>query len=123
MASRGGKRDGAVRPRGYRRSTQASEYRRFYNTKAWSAARQAQLSAHPLCELCEETGRMTPATVVNHRKAHKGDWALFIDPANHQSVCAPCHDGAIQSYERTGSMRGCDESGMPLDPNHPWNCA
>lgn len=103
------------------RSERAHEYRRLYNTKAWKEARKAQLSRQPLCELCEETNRTVPASVVNHKKPHKGDWSLFIDPANHQSVCKPCHDGAIQSFERTGDMRGCDESGAPLDPNHPWN--
>lgn len=105
------------------RSEQAQAYRHFYKTKAWQQARAAQLSSQPLCELCLEAKRTVPATVVNHKTPHKGDWQLFIDPTNHQSVCKPCHDGAIQSFERTGDMRGCDESGVPLDPCHWWNKA
>lgn len=103
------------------RSEEAKAWRSFYNRKAWKDARRVQLQFHPLCELCAEVKRRAPATVVNHRKAHKGDWALFIDPANHQSVCAPCHDGSVQSYERTGNIVGSDETGAPLDPNHHWN--
>lgn len=105
------------------RSQQAHEYRRLYKTKAWQEARKAQLSKQPLCELCQDRGKTVPASVVNHKEPHKGDWSLFIDQTNHQSVCKPCHDGAIQSYEKTGSMRGCDESGLPLDPCHWWNKA
>jgi 5-methylcytosine-specific restriction protein A len=66
--------------------------------------------------------------VVNHRTPHKGDWSLFIDPANHQSVCKPCHDGPIQSAERTGKATiriGYSEAtgpdGLPTDPRHPFN--
>ena len=34
----------------------------------------------------------TRATVVDHIKPHRGSWPLFIDPANHQSLCKRCHD-------------------------------
>jgi 5-methylcytosine-specific restriction enzyme A len=103
------------------RSPEAEGYRKLYKLSAWKRAREAQLSKQPLCELCLERGRVVPASIVNHRKPHKGDWQRFIDPANHQSACKPCHDGAIQSYERTGRMAGSDSSGLPTDPNHPWN--
>ena len=43
---------------------------------------------------------MTLATIVNHRTPHRGDWALFIDPANHESTCKPHHDRDIQAGER-----------------------
>lgn len=105
------------------RSPTAAQYRKLYATAAWKGARVAQLSRQPLCERCHKAGRITPATVVNHRTPHKGSWSLFIDPRNHESVCKPCHDGAIQSEERTGQVRGVDESGRPLDPSHPWHRA
>jgi len=61
-------------------------------------------------------------TVVNHRRPHRGDWALFIDPRNHESVCKPCHDSAIQREEKRGlSCVGVDVTGRPTDPSHPWN--
>ncbi|MDN3627161.1 hypothetical protein [Methylobacterium isbiliense] len=48
-------------------------------------------------------GEVVPASVVNHRRPHRGEWALFIDPENHESVCKPCHDREIQREERAGS--------------------
>ena len=26
-----------------------------------------------------------------------------------------------QEFEKSGTLRGCDVHGRPLDPNHPWN--
>ena len=104
-----------------RRSPEAAGYRRLYKLAAWKRAREAQLHRQPLCELCLERHRTTEAKVVNHRQPHKGNMTLFLDPENLQSACAPCHDGPVQSYERTGRMRGCDANGVPLDASHHWS--
>lgn len=103
-----------------RRSPEAAAYRRLYKLAAWKRAREAQLHRQPLCELCLERGITRAADTVNHRQPHKGDMTLFLDPANLQSVDRHCHDGAVQSYERTGRMRGCDANGVPLDASHAW---
>jgi 5-methylcytosine-specific restriction enzyme A len=103
-----------------RRSPEAAAYRKLYKTAAWKHARATQLARQPLCELCLERGITRAATVVNHRQPHKGDMTLFLDPKNLQSVDSDCHDGPIQSYERTGRMRGCDADGVPLDKGHHW---
>jgi 5-methylcytosine-specific restriction endonuclease McrA len=103
------------------RSDEARQWRRLYKTAAWQQARQAQLAREPLCERCKSEGRLVPATVVNHRRPHKGDTTLFFDPANHESVCKPHHDSAIQSEERLGYAKGCDVTGRPRDAGHPWN--
>jgi hypothetical protein len=107
--------------RPHSRSAEAEAYRRWYKTPAWKAARSTQLARQPLCERCEKAGRIRPATVVHHRKAHKGDWSLFIDPENHESLCAPHHDTLVQREEARGYTIGCDEAGRPMDPGHPWN--
>lgn len=104
-----------------RRSPEARQWRRLYKLSAWRTARAAQLARQPLCERCLTEGRVTAATVVNHRTPHKGDVGLFLDPGNHESLCAPCHDGPVQSEERLGYAKGCDASGRPLDIGHPWN--
>jgi 5-methylcytosine-specific restriction endonuclease McrA len=65
-----------------------------------------QLSKQPLCERCEAKGRVEAATVVNHRKRHRGDLVLFFDPANHESTCKRCHDRDIQREERADDT-GC----------------
>lgn len=59
---------------------------------AWRKARAGYLAAHPLCVECEGGGRLTPATVVDHRAPHRGDRALFWDRNNWQPLCARCHD-------------------------------
>lgn len=96
-------------------------YHRWYSLKAWKIARDRQLARWPLCGRCQKAGRVTVATVVNHRKPHRGDWALFIDPENHESVCKDHHDGLIQREEARGYIIGSDIEGRPVDPAHPWN--
>ena len=62
-----------------------------------------------------------PAIAVDHVTPHKGDEALFFDEDNWSPLCKPCHDGAKQEFEKSGTIRGCDVNGIPLDPAHPWN--
>jgi 5-methylcytosine-specific restriction enzyme A len=100
----------------FRRSSAA----RGYDAR-WRAYRLSYLDDHPFCSLCAAVGRLTAATVVDHKKPHCGDAKLFWDPNNHQALCKPCHDAVKQSEDRTGVLRGCDESGRPIDPSHPWN--
>ena len=110
------------------RTEQAKQYRQFYSTVEWRNTRAEQLHQQPLCERCLKQGVTTAATVVNHRKAHKGDRELFFDLSNLESTCAPCHDQVIQSEETGGTPHstlgyrgGCDASGWPTDPRHPVN--
>ena len=60
---------------------------------------------------------------MNHIVPHQGDFELFHDPDNLESVCKPCHDGVIQHQEKTGKEYdptiGWD--GVPVDPAHPFN--
>ena len=65
--------------------------RHLYNYK-WSQYRRRFLRLYPLCRQCEEQGLVTRATVVDHIKPHKGDYHLFWDSKNHQSLCKRCHD-------------------------------
>ena len=111
----------AGRPRRDDRSEEAKAYRRLYRTAAWKRMRAAQLARQPLCERCVKAGRVTAATVVNHRDPHKGDMARFSDRANLESACAPCHDGAIQSEERRGYSTEIGADGWPTCERHPMN--
>lgn len=58
----------------------------------WRKARVTYLRRHPLCVECNKTGRLTPATVVDHIKPHKGDQKLFWSVDNWQSMCKAHHD-------------------------------
>lgn len=86
--------------------------------RRWRARRERQLRDHPLCAMCDRTGRVTAATVADHVVPHRGDPVLFEGPL--QSLCQPCHDGPKQGQERTGVLRGVGADGLPLDPAHPW---
>lgn len=64
-----------------------------------------------------------PATVCDHVDPRdKQDPELFFT-GRKQSLCAPHHNSTKQREEKRGHIIGCDESGAPLDPNHPWNRA
>jgi 5-methylcytosine-specific restriction protein A len=71
-----------------------SSTKRGYSYK-WQQAREQFLQAHPLCECPDcKAGelRITLATVVDHKIAHKGDLKLFWDRNNWQAMSKPCHD-------------------------------
>ena len=91
--------------------------------RRWRKVRAGFLRAHPLCARCERAGRVVEATVVDHIEPHRGDRRKFWDPANWQSLCAPCHDGAKQAEERRGYSKEIGANGWPVDPRHPANAA
>ena len=84
----------------------------------WQRERAQYLRLHPLCVICRP--RAVPARVVDHKVPHKGDERLFWDRSNWQALCKLHHDSHKQSLERTGTVRGCDTEGIPLDGNHHW---
>ncbi|MGQ9088597.1 HNH endonuclease, partial [Klebsiella pneumoniae] len=45
---------------------------------------------------------------------------LFWSRKNWQGLCKQHHDSTKQRMEKRGTVIGCDESGMPLDPNSHW---
>jgi 5-methylcytosine-specific restriction enzyme A len=93
------------------------------HSRRWNEHSRAFLRRHPLCRYCEELGRLTIATVVDHIVPHKEDRALFWDSDNWQSLCKPCHDSVKQREEKTGARVGCDVAGIPADPQHHWSRA
>jgi len=103
------------------RSAEAAEYRKLYKSRAWRSGRLAFLRSHPICERCAKHGRITAATIVNHRQPHKGSAVLFFDTRNWQPLCKPCHDGPTQQFERRGYTTEVGADGFPIDPNHPAN--
>jgi len=84
--------------------------------------------------MCQEQGRVTAATVVDHIIPHKlkealrsGDsqaiakaQKLFWSRKNWQGLCKQHHDSTKQRMEKRGTVIGCDENGIPLDPNSHW---
>lgn len=71
----------------------SAEYHGWYSLTVWTDdLRPAQLLREPWCRECARHGVRTRATVVDHVTPHRGDWQMFIDPANHQSLCERCHN-------------------------------
>jgi 5-methylcytosine-specific restriction enzyme A len=66
----------------------------------WQQARAAFLARHPLCVMCEQAGRVTAATVVDHVVPHRGDQRLMWDESNWQPLCAPHHSRDKQREEQ-----------------------
>lgn len=78
------------RERGWQPDTlRGNRHQRGYGT-TWERLRVAILERDSyLCQACLRTGRVTPATQVDHviPKAHGGT----DDECNLSSICAPCH--------------------------------
>lgn len=98
-----------------------------YNTKQWLRLRAVHLDLFPLCEGCENMGRVVFANVVDHRIAISEGGAPFPTHDGLASLCVKCHSaktvrGAESGAAQTAKPRkGCDESGKPFDKRHPWN--
>ena len=68
-------------------------YHSWYSKAVWTQElRPAQLLREPFCRVCAAKGWPPPATVVDHVIPFRGDWDLFVSPANHQSLCKFHHD-------------------------------
>lgn len=92
-----------------------------YKTSRWVKLRALHLSLSPLCVFCQQQGRTTAASVVDHITPHRGSEDLFWDPDNLQSLCASCHSATKQVQETHGYSQSAGKDGFPLDAAHPWN--
>jgi len=84
---------------------------------AGNAAGRISSGIEPLCRLCLEAGRVTPATVADHVTPHRGDFTAFR-LGELRSLCADCHNRLDGTNSPRAPVR---EDGTPSDPNHPWN--
>lgn len=79
-------------------------WRVWYRTAQWCKARASFLAANPLCVMCDAKGRVTPATVVDHIRPHRGDYEMFWSAWNWQPLCASCHSRDKQRAERADGV-------------------
>jgi len=75
-----------------RRSARAAEWHGLYDGR-WRRYRRQFLIEHPLCVdlYGDHGGRVVAAGCVDHIKRHRGNYALFWNPMNHQALCLPCN--------------------------------
>lgn len=76
---------------------------RLYGTSRWKKTRQSVLVRD--LYTCAKCGRLAYGkgqAVVDHKKPHRGNEALFWDETNLQVLCkSPCHDSVKQREEQT----------------------
>ena len=76
----------------------------WYQTPTWKRLRAFVLERdHFLCQQCKREGQLTAVLKhatqdqshmtghVDHIKPHGGNWDLFVDVANLETLCKPCH--------------------------------
>lgn len=71
---------------------------KLYNNKKWKRLRSGYLIYHPLCEVCEKKGLVTPATSCHHINSPFDDGlsdeerlGRLLDPNNIIAICHQCH--------------------------------
>ena len=75
----------------------------WYGRKVWKRLSTAQLWREPYCRSCAARGERTLATEVDHIVPHRGNWIMFTDPDNLQSLCHVCH--SAKTYGETIGAR------------------
>jgi len=93
----------------------------IYQTTAWRKARRHYLDLNPLCAHCLRMGRTALAEEVDHIVPISKGGEVF-DPENFQGLCRSCHSRKTAvDMGRRKYLSGCDVTGAPVDPTHPWN--
>lgn len=76
-------------------------WRKWYKLARWRDLRWSVLERDLFtCRRCNRVEGETRFLVADHIRPHRGDAALFWDPANLQCLCKGCHDRVKQAEER-----------------------
>lgn len=84
------------------------DYRKLIHTMRWLRLRRAKLTAQPLCERCQQEGRLTAATEVHHATPVEDGLtlrekkALMYDYHNLRALCHDCHVKTHVEMGRSG---------------------
>jgi 5-methylcytosine-specific restriction protein A len=76
-----------------------------YYTYQWHKRSRLFLNSHPLCVICDISGRVTAATCVDHIQPHQGDMTLFWDESNWQALCDSCHSSKTAKEVKFGGKK------------------
>ncbi len=88
---------------------------KYYNSQSWKALRDWYYKLHPVCEVCEAHGRVSPTHHIHHKfpfmngKTEEIRWRLLTDPNNLISVCTKCHSAIHQKIDNEKLLFGCYE--------------
>lgn len=93
------------------------------NSAAWKRLRAQVLAEEPLCRWCLARGLVVASTDVDHIKDSREDYSDDNRRENLTAMCHECHSLKTAASMGKRVSMGCDVSGKPLDPDHPWNKA
>lgn len=108
---------------GVRKAWQRSEPDKRLRGRAGQKQRARRLArTDGLCEMCDAEGRVTLATIVNH-KVPLTQNGPDVD-SNTENLCA--HHDAIVTAQEFGKAqpikaKGIGRDGRPTSADHPWN--
>jgi 5-methylcytosine-specific restriction endonuclease McrA len=109
-----------------RSSRTSKPHGHLYRLAKWTrASREFRRTAEgALCASCLRLGLVVPSECVDHDPPHNGDVAKFWDRDTWVPLCWSCHSSKTRA-DLTGvprRIKGINTvTGMPLDPDHPWN--
>lgn len=72
-------------------SGRINQNQKFYASTRWRKIRKIKINNNPLCEICEQFGRITPGDVVDHIQPINQGGSQF-DLRNLQTLCHSCHN-------------------------------
>ena len=99
-------------------------YRKLIHTERWLRLRRDIITAHPLCQRCEEEGRLTPACEVHHiipaeSAINRAEMErLMYDPHNLRALCHDCH---VRTHTEMGRVEGKQRSSATQRRSGPWS--
>jgi 5-methylcytosine-specific restriction protein A len=105
------------------RSEEATRYREWYKTPEWHRIRGKRLKEEPICRVCARQKAFDPTfqidstlrLIVDHIVPHRGDWRLFSDYGNTQTLCSHHHNSTKQSMEKSGQRTvAIGDDGWPI---------
>ncbi len=90
------------------------DYKRMIHTVRWLRLRKEVLTRHPVCEMCEKEGILSPAVEVHHvvpvetglTRMEKEN--LMYDAHNLMALCHACHVSVHQEMGK-GTKAGARE--------------
>lgn len=90
------------------------DYKRMIHTVRWLRLRKGVLTRHPVCEMCEKEGVLSPAVEVHHvvpvetglTRMEKEN--LMYDAHNLMALCHSCHVSIHQEMGK-GTKAGAKE--------------
>lgn len=89
----------------YDRFIRDKENKRFYDSARWHKAKRMKLARNPLCELCQQEGRVTPADVVHHIISVSKDSDRNLDLNYLVSLCHEHHNRVETEKEKRNEGR------------------